>query len=81
MKFTLICNLVQGKEVPRGHRGEQAGQEGEERGAAGLLQVPTHLPVQVHLSRLLFRGRGEVVQLLIEEGAESECAMVDGWEG
>jgi len=27
------------------------------------------------------RGRGEVVQLLIEEGADSECAMVDGWEG
>jgi len=26
-------------------------------------------------------SRGEVVQLLIEEGADAGCAMVDGWEG
>ena len=33
------------------------------------------------LTLICCRGRGEVVQLLIEEGADAECAMVDGWEG
>ena len=27
------------------------------------------------------RGRGEIVRMLVEEGAHSHTAIIDGWDG